>query len=223
MRYHVSSGMHLSGPEVRTLMLLAYHPYDIVRFPLSPPLSPAHAVVATLGHLVRANLDPLGWIRDASFELEIREIILSGDPDDLADIELLLPTDATPNVIDGPFVLVVHYREQEIIADAKPRAGWEEYLGHDDVDSLLAKDAAADGPHVMIRHIQDIESSITETIKRSIPDTLDVAINLDLRLYGLTYDRALPGQEDLRAALESPRRRRLRHGLSRWQRGRTNA
>jgi hypothetical protein len=86
--------LSLRGDALDAVMQMAASPYDL-HHPhhqaASMVFTPAREYIKTLGHLTRAYLNPEGWVREAAFEMELRELIIgSENPSVLDKLELLL-------------------------------------------------------------------------------------------------------------------------------------
>jgi len=201
MRIRRDDELRLSGGDARSLVAYAHRPFDLDRAPTSIAGGPGQTAAGALGHLVRRNLDPLGWVRDAALELVITEIVVRGDADVLDAVALVLP----PDPVGGPFTWAVTITptpgEDGL---PPPPVGWLDHVAGPELAELLERDATHDG--ILALHTVRIARSIAGLVTSILPDGARVEVGLVLSVFGFTYDRGLPGREHARSELEAPRR-----------------
>ena len=199
MRTRRGGELRLTSGDAESLLAFAYRPFDIRTLTRSIP-GPASDAVAGVGHILRAYVDPMAWVRDVSLEIAVREITVRGGPDELAEAELRMPahTDADDR---GLFCWSVNIASDEA---AEPVVGWMDHMGAADVAELLDRDAGPDGLGLLARHKAAVETSMAEIVAASLPEGVEVSAVADLTVFGLSYDRGLAGQEHSRSPIEAP-------------------
>jgi hypothetical protein len=196
--------------EVGPLLALVSDPYDVRHLPVIA-FPPALALLAGLGHMLRAHVDQSAWLRQAGFRLQIDAIEIEAAPADLAALRARVGAMAP---FELPYIEFVY----EDLDDEGYRRYLADRLTHLDaaaIERLVEQDADALDP-VMAQHAAAIQDSFRSFLSERLGVVLDSDVTFSLEVRGLSYDDGAPlVRQRPRSELETgprPAPRRLRIG-----------
>lgn len=202
-------GLRLVGPEI-IFFLDRICPYEASRMP-ARSFRPAEEYVAALGHLLRARLERDVWIREAAFELDLREIFLTGPVEALDSVEEIM-TERRPGGSTLPDRLTFSYNDLDLESNFPiydPHG--LRHLNGDELADMLAADTA--GERIIAHHTALIDTAIASFIAGWSGLPLRIVSSYEFTLLGLGYDHGMASEAERRSVVEVGERTRGRGRL----------
>jgi hypothetical protein len=184
MRRPLPTRLLLSSAELEHLVS-ATTPYDPRRLSASD-FGPAQRYMRALGHLLRTEVDPAAWIREAAFELEIFGLEVAGPADELDEIVRLIGL--VPERPEAGRPILFQYVDLNTNGLPAYRAEDLSFLDGGRLHALIEEDRAGLG--VMDRHAGAIDASLHAFLAEHLDAHLFLAPRWEWRPLGVSYDRA---------------------------------
>jgi hypothetical protein len=189
--------------DIGRLLQLAVDPYDARHLPVTA-FPPSLALLAGLGHLVRARIDPTAWLREAGFRMDILGIELLGPPPALASIQARM---------EGLHAIALDYIE--FAYGDLEEEGYRRYMVHrltrldgPAVEALVEQDCVDDEP-VLAQHAAAVEEAFSRFLTERLGVPIEAAVDFRFEVRGLAYDDGAPlVSQRPRSDIEAPVRRR---------------
>ena len=197
--------LSLRGDALDAVMQMAASPYDL-HHPhhqaASLVFTPAREYIKTLGHLTRAYLNPEGWVREAAFEMELRELIIdSENPSVLDKLELLL---GRLRDHAGEPRYPFHYRhgsdDDELAYDPKSIVP----VFPKQIEKILSFDQDNPGSRQILRkHQSFIDEGFRYFLAHRLDESLVIQkLDYEITLIGFAYDTAVQTYPQKRSPAE---------------------
>lgn len=184
MRRPIPTRLHLDAAEFERL-IAATTPYDPRRLSASD-FVPAQRYMRALGHLLRTEIHPDAWIREASFELELFGLEIAGPADELDEVGRLIGL--APTRPEAGRAILFQY--VDLNANGLP-AYLTETLSFIDAARLNTMiEADRGGLGVIDRHAGAIDGALHAFLAEHLDAHLFLAPRWEWRPLGLRYDLA---------------------------------
>jgi len=184
MRRPIPTRLLLSSAELE-LLIAATTPYDPRRLSASD-FGPAQRYMRALGHLLRTEVHPAAWIREAAFELEIFGLEIAGPADELDEITRLIGLAPEQPASGRP--ILFQYVDLNLNGLPAYLADELSFIGGEQLRAMIEEDRAGLG--VMDRHAGAIDGALHAFLAEHLDAHLFLAPRWEWRPLGVSYDLA---------------------------------